>query len=130
MQAAPEPRSGDKIDLNTLNGSLLHIVVHEVVHDIDTTFGKSDAVRGDVAVLDGANKGQEMEGVLFFPRVLRSQLEQAVGESVVGRLGQGEAKPGKSAPWRLNAPTAEDMAIGERYEAYAAKRAAEQEAPF
>lgn len=130
MQAAPEPRSGDKLDLDAANGALLHITVHEVVKDIETTFGKSDAVRADVAILDGAKKGEELEGVLFFPRLLQSQLGQAVGETVIGRLGRGIAKPGKSAPWILTPPNTDDMATGERYEAYAATRAQKQEEPF
>ena len=34
------------------------------------------------------------------------------------------------APWILNSPTPEDLAVGEKYEAYAAQQAAAQEEPF
>ena len=49
---------------------------------------------------------------------------------VVGRLGQGLAKPGKSAPWVLNAPSADDLKTAEKYEAYASSQKAAQEEPF
>lgn len=130
MQAPSAPRSGDKLDLKEVNGALLHIQVAELVRDIQTEYGKSDAVRATVAILDGPKKGDVLEDVLFFPRVLRSQLEQAIGQTVLARLGQGIAKAGKSAPWILNAPTPEDLVTGEKYEAYAAERARAQAEPF
>lgn len=86
-----------------------------------------------MAVLDGEHKGEVHDDVLIFPRVLQSQLAAAVGAAdpaVVGRLGQGTAKPGKSAPWLLAEPTPDDLATAAKYEAYAAKRAAEVEEPF
>jgi hypothetical protein len=130
MQAPSAPRSGDKLDLNTVKGRLLHIQVAEIVRDIETAFGKSDAVRATVAILDGDQKGTVLEDVLFFPRVLRSQLEQALGETVLARLGQGTAKPGKSAPWILEAASDADLETGTKYEAHIAAQAAAQEEPF
>lgn len=130
MQAPSAPRSGDKLDLKEVQGRLLHIAVQDVVRDIDTTFGKSDAVRATVAILDGDKKGTVLEDVLFFPRVIRSQLEQALGETVLARLGQGTAKPGKSAPWILETASPEDIVTGEKYEAYAAEKAKAQDEPF
>lgn len=130
MQAPSAPRSGDKLDLKEVNGRLLHIAVAEIVHDINTEYGKSDAIRATVAILDGDRKGDVLEDVLFFPRVIRSQLEQAIGETVLARLGQGTAKAGKSAPWILNAPSPEDLVTGQKYETYAAERAKAQEQPF
>lgn len=133
MQAPATPGSGEKLDLKALNGTLLYITVGEHKRDIETSFGPADAIAADVTALDGEHKGETYTDVLVFPRVLVSQLAKAVGSSdpnVVGRLGQGEAKPGKSAPWLLLEPTAEDMAVATKYEAYAAKVAAEQESPF
>jgi hypothetical protein len=130
MKAPSTPSSGEKLDLNALNGALLHITVHELVKGIDTSFGVTNAVRVDVAVLDGDHKGDTYDDTLIFPRVLQSQLSQDIGDSVLGRLGKGEAKPGKSAPWLLQAPSAADLKIGEKYEAYAATQKASQEEPF
>jgi len=49
----------------------------------------------------------------------------------VGRLGQGLAKPGKSAPWVLNAPTQADVTIAEKYVAHVATLVAvDTESPF
>ena len=133
MQAPSAPSSGDKVDLKELNGALLYINVRELVKDIDTAHGKSDAVKCDVAVLDGSKKGETFDDTLIFPKILVSQLAPAASTSdpvVVGRLGQGLAKPGKSAPWVLNAPTADDLATAQKYEVYAAQKAAELESPF
>ena len=133
MQAPAAPTSGDKIDLKAVNGALLHITVKAIQRDIVTDFGTTDAVSCDIAVLDGDKKGDVLEDCLIFPKVLQSQLAQSVGAAdpvVVGRLGQGLAKPGKSAPWVLNAPTEADLAIAVKYEAYAAQLAAAQESPF
>lgn len=130
MKAPSTPSSSEKLDLNALNGALLHITVHELVKGIETSFGVTNAVRVDVAVLDGDHKGETYDDTLVFPRVLQSQLAQDIGDSVLGRLGKGEAKPGKSAPWLLQAPSAADLKIGEKYEAYAASQKATQDDPF
>ncbi len=119
MQAPPAPNDGDKLDLKAINGALLHITVKDIVRDIPTVHGISDAVSADVVVLDGTGKGDTYEDTLIFPKVLRSVLGQVVGTAdpvVIGRLGQGEAKPGKSAPWVLQVPTAEDFEVAKRYE--------------
>lgn len=133
MQAPSAPASGDKLDLQALNGSLLYITVHEVKRDIETSFGITNAVAASVAVLDGPHKGDVFDDALVFPRVLQSQLAPSAGAAdpvVVGRLGQGDAKPGKSKPWLLTSPTADELATAAKYEAFAKQKAAEQEEPF
>jgi len=42
---------------------------------------------------------------------LRSALKPNIGKSVLARLGQGVAKPGKSAPWILIDATADEEAV-------------------
>jgi hypothetical protein len=116
-----DPSSGgDKLPLADLNGSLLLFTVKGVEKDIATQFGTTDAVKADVAVLDGPSKAEVFEDALVFPRVLRSALAPNVGAMVLGRLGKGTAKPGQSAPWVLAAGTDEDKAVGERYLAHVA----------
>ncbi len=116
----PASGSGDKLPLHDINGSLLLFTVHELVHEIPTKFGVSDAVRADVAVLDGTSKGETYNDTLIFPRVLRSQLRDSVGEMVLGRLGQGEAKGGQDPPWLLFTASDDEKTIGERYLAHVA----------
>jgi hypothetical protein len=114
--AAPSTTTG--MDLKELLGSLLLIKVNEIVTGIQTSFGPSDAIRADVATLDGDSKGKTFDDTLIFPKVLQGQLRSNVGKRVLGRLGQGVAKPGQSAPWTLAAPTPEDIAIAQKYDAY------------
>ena len=121
---------GDRIVYAELEGALLLFTVIAQEHGVETSFGQSDPVRADVAVLDGAHKGEVFSDALIFPRLLISQLRSEVGEMVLGRLGKGTAKPGQSAPWTLSAANADDKTVGERYLAYAAQRAVEEEAPF
>lgn len=118
-----DPASGGGLDFSDLNGSLLLFTVHKVEDDIPTTFGPKDAVRADVAVLDGEHKGDTYPDTLVFPLVLQNQLRQSVGGSMVlGRLGQGNAKPGQKPPWTLTAATDEERATGEKYLAYVASQ--------
>jgi len=133
MQAPAAPGTGDKLDLKSLLGSLLYVTVTEYVTGIETAFGVTDAIRANVAVLDGEHKGDTFTDTLVFPSVLVGQLKAAVGATdpnVVGRLGQGLAKPGKSAPWVLNEPSPADLEVATKYEAYAAKKAVTDEEPF
>ena len=96
--AAPASASG--ISWEDLNGRLLVIEPHAVEHAVSTSLGPKDAVRADVHVIDV--EPEDYEDVLIFPRVLISQLSSRVGQKVLGRLGQGVAKPGQSAPWLIS----------------------------
>jgi len=129
----PGAPGGDKLPLADLNGSLLMFEVREALYDVATTFGKSDPVRVDAHVLDGNEKGQVYTDALVFPKVLAGQLRGKDGHKVLGRLGQGIAKAGQSAPWTLNAATDSDKETGRKYLAYLATKAPEPqhvEEPF
>lgn len=108
--ASPATASG--IDLKEINGALLVITVHSVETEIKTAYGDSSAIRCDVAVIDGTNAGEEYRDTLLFPKVLQSQLRSNVGGKVIGRLGQGQQKPGQSPPWLLSEATPEDIKTG------------------
>lgn len=105
--ASPAP-PGEGIQWADLNGALLLISVTHLEQGIKTAFGDSDAIRAKVAVLDGPQANTVHENTLIFPKVLRSQLAGAVGQTVLGRLTQGTAKPGQSPPWMLAAATPAD----------------------
>ncbi|KQP24315.1 hypothetical protein [Aeromicrobium sp. Leaf272] len=62
--------------------------------------------------------------------MLQSQLRGSVGQKVLGRLGQGNAKPGQSAPWLLNEATADDVAKAEQWVAQYAPTVTTAKPPF
>jgi cytosine/adenosine deaminase-related metal-dependent hydrolase len=88
--------------------------------------------RCDIAVLDGDCKGDVYADTLIFPRVLIGQLRPNIGKKVLGRLGQGTAKPGQSAPWTLLASSDDDKATAVKYETHMAAKAVTpvDDAPF
>ncbi len=109
------PSTATGITWADLKGSLLAIAVHSKETGIQTVHGPSNAIRADVTVLDGPKRGESYEDTLIFPKVLQSNLGPRVGELVLGRLGQGHAKKGQSAPWTLEDPTPADFTVGEAW---------------
>jgi len=65
---------------------------------IQTVHGETDAIEVAIVNLD---TNQEYENILFFNVALKNALKNKVGQKVLARIGQGTAKPGKSAPWIL-----------------------------
>lgn len=122
------PSSASGITWADLKGALLLFKVHGVEAEVNTVHGANPAVRADVIVLD--DKGADVEegtvygDTLVFPKVLQSQIKGSVGGMVLGRLGQGEAKKGQSAPWMLSEAQEADKQIGRDY------LAKTSEAPF
>ena len=112
-----------------LNGRLVLVEPHAVETDIETAYGKAEAVRADIAVLDGDEKGETYQDTLVFPKVLAGQLKRSVGQKVLGRIGQGTAKPGQSPPWMLTEASADDQQVGVRYLEYREKQGIQQPAP-
>ena len=111
--ATPAASSGFTFEDHS--GALLIVEVLAVETDIPTTFGDKDAVRANITVVDGDHEGDVYNDTLVFPRVLIGQLRSNIGEQVLGRLGQGNAKPGQKPPWRLEDPTPADVALAEKY---------------
>lgn len=107
------PASSSGIEWESLKGSLLIIDVAAVEHDVPTVHGvAANVVKATITVVDGAKRGEVIADTLIFPKVLVSALSPRVGSKVLGRLGQGEATPGKSAPWVLTDPTEADVVAG------------------
>jgi len=88
--------SGPKVA--DLAGQLLIITPIDYKTGIKTIHGDAEAVEVSLVNLD-TNK--TYDSVLFFNVALRSSLKQKIGQKVLARIGQGTAKPGKSAPWIL-----------------------------
>jgi hypothetical protein len=115
MSQFESPATGTGIDWADLKGALLIVDVREVVKDINTVHGTTDAVRADVTVVDGPHAGDEYTDTLIFPRALKAQTAPKVGKKVLGRLGQGEAKPGMNPPWRLADASEADYAAATQF---------------
>lgn len=109
------PATASGIDLHSLKGALLIVTVHSHELGIKTAYGESDAIRCDVDVVDGDSAGTTFDNTLLFPKVLQSQLRPKVGGKVIGRLGQGQQKPGQSPPWMLIEATPADVEAGKAY---------------
>ncbi len=116
--------AGAGIEWKSLLGRLLLIKAYSA-EKVMTTFGENDCIRADVTVLDG-DDGESYLDTLIFPRILQSQVKHSIGTEklTLGRLGQGVAKPGQSAPWRLEDPTEQDKTIAR------AHLASKQSVPF
>ena len=96
--AAPSSMEGSSVRPSDLNGHLLIIKPIEYKTGIATQLGTAEAIEVDLVDLD---TNEEHKSVLFFNIALRNALKPNIGKQVLVRIGQGTAKPGKSAPWIL-----------------------------
>lgn len=114
MFATPSaPGGGIKWDDH--KGALLLIEVLGFTPGVKTSFGDSDAVEANITVLDGPGKDARYDAALIFPKLLVSQTKGQIGAKVLGRLGQGQAKQGQSAPWLLEEASADDVKAAEEW---------------
>lgn len=123
------PGSTSSVDFKTLFGHLLIIDVNGFSPQVNTSNGPRDAVKAVITVADGQLAGTKYEDVLVFPKVLVSQLNSRQGQKVLGRLQQGEAKPGQNAPWTLAEATDQDIATATAFLAQQAGAALQQPQP-
>jgi len=106
-----DPGTSTGIQWGDVKGSLLLVTVHSLEPGIVTSLGEKDAIRADIVVLDGDQSGEVYDDALVFPRKLIGQLRPRIGEKVLGRLGQGNAKPGQNPPWELTPATDADKKV-------------------
>lgn len=109
------PSTAEGLKWAGLKGSLLIIKVHGYEPEINTVHGTTSAVRADVIVLDGEQAETTYSDTLIFPKVIQSQVKSQIGGMVLGRLGQGQAKKGQSAPWTLDDATEADKGVARAY---------------
>jgi hypothetical protein len=120
---------GDQPKVADLANQLLIIEPTEYKASINTVHGETDAIEVNVTNLE---TGQIHDGILFFNVALKNALKNKVGQKVLARIGQGTAKPGKSAPWILIDATGNpaDLAKANAFIGSAgAKQAAAPQAP-
>lgn len=109
------PATATGVKWADLKGALLLFDVTGYEPEIHTAFGESSAVRADLSVIDGPQSGEEYKETLVFPKGLQGQLRPRIGSKVLGRLGQGQAKSGQSAPWLLQEATETDKKTAREY---------------
>lgn len=109
------PSSADGVQWKDYLGSLLLFKVRGFEPSVNTVHGETSAVQADVIVLDGDNADAVITDTLVFPKVLQNQIKGNIGGMVLGRLGQGEAKKGQSAPWKLADATEADKTVARAY---------------
>ncbi len=71
---------------------------------------------------------EEHLSLLWFNVALKNALKPLIGQKVLGRIGQGIAKPGKNPPWLLNDATGDADAVA-KANAYIANGLAAPAAP-
>jgi len=98
----------ESVKVADLNGKLLIIEPVEYKTGIQTVHGDADAIEVNLVNLDD---NTEHNNVLFFNVALKNALKSKVGHKVLARIGQGQAKPGKSAPWILLDATNDAVAV-------------------
>ena len=107
MSEFAAPASAQGLDFNEMNGHLVVVEVEGHETGIVTANGERDAIRGTLHDVDAA---ETHEDVLIFPQVLVSSLKPRVGQKVLGRIGQGVAKPGQNPPWTIEDASADQAA--------------------
>lgn len=103
---------GDQVKIKEDLGSLLVVRLESIERDFSTEYGLVDAARADWIVCDGDNAGETRTGgMIFNTPLVRDLARLQPGGLLVGRLMQGDAKPGKSAPYIFQDFTDEEEAL-------------------
>jgi hypothetical protein len=104
--SAPVVNEGVKVA--DFNGHLLIVTPVEYKTGINTVNGVAEAIEVNVVDLD---TNEEHLSLLWFNVALRNALKPLLGQKVLGRIGQGAAKPGKNPPWLLIDATGDPAAV-------------------
>lgn len=111
------PRAGTLFSAKDHVGQLVLVEATGHAENVVTASGVSDLIEGDVTVLHDNGAVERIENAAIFGKVLVSTLKGSVGTGrpVLGRIGQGVAKGGNSAPWVLDQPSDADKARARHY---------------
>jgi hypothetical protein len=120
------PAAGDRIQWADVLGHLVVVDVESLERDVETPRGPKDAIR---AVVHDVDAQTTYEDTLVFPKVLVSSLKPRVGQKVLGRIGQGVAKPGENPPWIIEDASADPAAAKKATDYLAAYAAGQFAAP-
>lgn len=93
-------------------GEILLVEPTEVIEDMLTEIGPTDAVRADIIPLTGELDGVKCQDMLVFPMALKRALRKVMdGDNpyLIARLTMGNKKPGKNAPYIFVALSDEEL---------------------
>jgi hypothetical protein len=108
MTFASPGNQSESVKVADLANHLLIITPTEYKTGIQTVHGIAEAVEVNVYDLD---TNTAHNSLLWFNVALRNALKTKLNQKVLARIGQGPAKPGKSAPWILLDATSDAVAI-------------------
>lgn len=108
MTFASPGNQSESVKVADLANHLLIITPIEYKTGMQTVHGIAEAVEVNVYDLD---TNTEHNSLLWFNVALRNALKTKLNQKVLARIGQGPAKPGKSAPWILLDATSDATAI-------------------
>ena len=108
MTFASPGNQSESVKVADLANHLLIITPTEYKTGIQTVHGIAEAVEVNVYDLD---TNTAHNSLLWFNVALRNALKTKLNQKVLARIGQGPAKPGKSAPWILLDATSDAIAI-------------------
>ena len=108
MTFASPGNQSESVKVADLANHLLIITPIEYKTGIQTVHGIAEAVEVNVYDLD---TNTSHNSLLWFNVALRNALKTKLNQKVLARIGQGPAKPGKSAPWILLDATSDAAAI-------------------
>jgi len=108
MTFASPGNQSESVKVADLANHLLIITPTEYKTGIQTVHGIAEAVEVNVYDLD---TNTAHNSLLWFNVALRDALKTKINQKVLARIGQGPAKPGKSAPWILLDATSDATAI-------------------
>lgn len=97
---------GDQLNPADIDGHSLIIIPVEWQADVPTEYSKagepSPCITVNVADLS-AEGGVPVvyRGVMWWNAMLQSGLKRQIGQTILGRMQQGQKSPGKNAPWQL-----------------------------
>ena len=103
------PAQAGGYDLEAGLGHLVVVTPLEYLEAVETVHGPSPAIRANI--LDVDDEEMSTEDALIFPKVLVGALRSRIGQKVLGVISQGQAKPGKNAPWVLNDASTDAAAV-------------------
>lgn len=102
--SAPQ-QNGDQLNQSDVENHTLIVCPTEFIPHLPTVHTKageqSPAIRCNVVDLsDPSQVPVKYTGVLWFG-VISNSLKRQIGETVLARMGKGQATPGKNPPWQL-----------------------------
>ena len=109
------PAGISDVKITEFLGELLLVKPTEVIEEMDTEIGTAkDVVRADFVVLTGDAEGKQVEDALVFQVALKRALLKVLDGAnpyLLGRLGLGNKKKGKNAPFIFEKPDDDDMDV-------------------